>query len=449
MATTTQIVREAEEIEAYKLGLLESAKGLADVSLDLPDQRVASLSPLQRQAIDAASAGQAGGIGGYQQLTQSGRDTLGTGLGTMGRALGALQSAPQYLDQSSLAATRANQALQGSSGQFAGGQGYTAQGFAGGPEYTAQGFDPSTVSSYMNPYESLAVQQAMDDIRREGVIAGNQQNAQAVQAGAFGGSRQGLQQSELTRNVLEQQARTASGMRQSGFQLALQQAQQAFEDRQRRSQGQAQFETSTAQQAFEDRQRRAQAQAQFGTSTAQQAFEDRQRRAQAQAQFGTSSTQQAFEDAMRRQQAVSQQQQGIGSLYGNIAQQQGLIAGQYGDLGQAQGNLGVQQLGAGQQAQAQSLADLSALQTFGGIEQQNTQAGLNADFTNQRAQMYEPMTRLGFLSDIYKGAPSSQSSIGSQVPNTLPTPSAFQQVAGLGTGIVGAAAGASQLGKLF
>ena len=427
MATTTQIVREAEEIEAYKLGLLESAKGLADVSLDLPDQRVASLSPLQRQAIDAASAGQAGGIGGYQQLTQSGRDTLGTGLGTMGRALGALQSAPQYLDQSSLAATRANQALQGSSGQFAGGQGYTAQGFAGGPEYTAQGFDPSTVSSYMNPYESLAVQQAMDDIRREGVIAGNQQNAQAVQAGAFGGSRQGLQQSELTRNVLEQQARTASGMRQSGFQLALQQAQQAFEDRQRRSQGQAQFETSTAQQAFEDRQRRA----------------------QAQAQFGTSSTQQAFEDAMRRQQAVSQQQQGIGSLYGNIAQQQGLIAGQYGDLGQAQGNLGVQQLGAGQQAQAQSLADLSALQTFGGIEQQNTQAGLNADFTNQRAQMYEPMTRLGFLSDIYKGAPSSQSSIGSQVPNTLPTPSAFQQVAGLGTGIVGAAAGASQLGKLF
>ena len=405
MATTTQIVREAEEIEAYKLGLLESAKGLADVSLDLPDQRVASLSPLQRQAIDAASAGQAGGIGGYQQLTQSGRDTLGTGLGTMGRALGALQSAPQYLDQSSLAATRANQALQGSSGQFAGGQGYTAQGFAGGPEYTAQGFDPSTVSSYMNPYESLAVQQAMDDIRREGVIAGNQQNAQAVQAGAFGGSRQGLQQSELTRNVLEQQARTASGMRQSGFQLALQQAQQAFEDR--------------------------------------------QRRAQAQAQFGTSSTQQAFEDAMRRQQAVSQQQQGIGSLYGNIAQQQGLIAGQYGDLGQAQGNLGVQQLGAGQQAQAQSLADLSALQTFGGIEQQNTQAGLNADFTNQRAQMYEPMTRLGFLSDIYKGAPSSQSSIGSQVPNTLPTPSAFQQVAGLGTGIVGAAAGASQLGKLF
>ena len=392
MATTTQIVREAEEIEAYKLGLLESAKGLADVSLDLPDQQVAGLSSLQQQAV--AGAGQTGGIGGYQQLTQGGRDTLGTGLGTMGQALGALQGAPQYIDQSAQAAAQAGQSLQGSYGQFAGGQGYAAQGF-----------DPSTVSSYMNPYESLAVQQAMDDIRREGDIAGNQQNAQAVQAGAFGGSRQGLQQSELTRNVLQEQGRTAAGMRQSGFQMASQQAQQAFEDR--------------------------------------------QRRAQAQAQFGTSSTQQAFEDAMRRQQAVAQQQQGIGSLYGNLAQQQQSLAGQYGNLGQAQGNLGVQQLNAGQQAQSQGLAGLNAMQTLGGLQQQNTQAGLNADFTNAQAQMYEPMTRLGFLSDIYKGAPTSQSSIGSQVPSALPTPSPFQQIAGLGTGLVGAAAGASQLGKLF
>ena len=41
MATETLIQREAPEVEAYKLGLLESAKGLADVPLNLPQQQIA------------------------------------------------------------------------------------------------------------------------------------------------------------------------------------------------------------------------------------------------------------------------------------------------------------------------------------------------------------------------------------------------------------------------
>jgi hypothetical protein len=51
-------------------------------------------------------------------------------------------------------------------------------------------------------------------------------------------------------------------------------------------------------------------------------------------------------------------------------------------------------------------------------------------------QAYEPYQRLAFLSDIYKGAPSSQQSISAA---TAPTPSAFQQA--VGTGIAGLAAG--------
>tara|TARA_R110000824_G_scaffold232864_1_gene421059 strand:+ start:370 stop:594 length:225 start_codon:yes stop_codon:yes gene_type:complete len=74
---------------------------------------------------------------------------------------------------------------------------------------------------------------------------------------------------------------------------------------------------------------------------------------------------------------------------------------------------------------------------------------LNADFSNQQRQIYEPQTRLSWLSDIYKGAPSSQSSIGSQVAAATPAPSIFQQAAGLGTGLIGAAAGAKAIGKLF
>jgi len=471
---TETIQREAPEIEALRLGLIRSGKDLADISLQLPRQQIAGLSGLERQAIEGA--GVAGGIGGYQQLAQGGRGTLGTGLGTMGRALGALSYAPGYLDASTGALGRSEQRLAGSTGQFGGGPGYTAQGFdarqgpaalgytagqfQGGPGYTAQGFDPGSASAYFNPYEDVAVQQALTDIRRQGDIATNQQNAAAVQAGAFGGSRQGLQSAELARNVLEQQGRTAAGMRQAGFQTAMQQAQGDFADQQRRAQAQAQFGTQFGQQAFEDAQRRQQAQAQFGSSygqqtfqnqqiAQQQAFENQQRRAQAQAQFGTQFGQQAFEDQQRRQQAAAQQQQGIASMYGNLATTQQALAGQYGNIGQAQGNLGVQQLNAAQQAQQQGLAGLSAQQVAGGLERQVAQAGLNTTYQNDLRQLYEPQTRLSWLSDIYKGAPSSQSAIGSQVSPQAPTPSAFQQVAGLGTGLIGAAAGAKAIGKLF
>lgn len=474
VTTTEQIVREAPEIEAFKLGLLKSGKTLADTALQLPTQGVASLSALENQAI--GQTGQAGGIGGYQGLAQGGRDTLGTGLGTMGQALGALSYAPGYQDASAAALGRSEQSLGQSTGRYGGGPGYTAQGFnaqqgpaalgygagqfQGGQGYTAQSFDPRSVSQYFNPYEDAAVQQALTDIRRQGDIAGNQQNAAAVQAGAFGGSRQGLESAELARNVLEQQGRTAAGMRQAGFQSAMQQAQSDFANQQQRQQAQAQFGTQFGQQAFEDAQRRQQAQAQFGSTygqqtfqnqqqAQQQAFEDAQRRQQAQAQFVTQFGQQAFEDQQRRQQAASQQQQGIASLYGTLANTQSALAGQYGNIGQSQGNMGVQQLNAAQQAQAQGLGEIQALQQAGGLQRQQSQAALNADFSNQQRQMFEPQTRLSWLSDIYKGAPSSQSSIGSQVAPVAATPSIFQQAAGLGTGLIGAAAGAKAINTLF
>jgi hypothetical protein len=433
---TESFVREAPEIEAYKLGLLESAKGLADIPLDLPRQQVSDLSDLERRAI--AGVGPAGGIGGYQQIARGGRGTLGGGLGTMGRALGALSYAPGYMDASSLALGQAGQTLEGSlglapgpidyiPGQYGGDVSIYGTGALGPQDYTAKAFDPSTAAAYFNPYEDVAVQQALTDIGRQGDIAQNQIAAQAVGAGAFGGSRQGIQTTELARNILEQQGRTAAGMRQSGYLNALQQA----------------------QQDFADQQRRAQSQAQFGTQFGQQAFEDAQRRAQAQAQFRSGFGQQTFEEQQRRLQAAAQQQTGIASLYGSLAGTQQALAGQYGNIGQAQANIGVQQLGAGQQAQQQGLAELQALQQAGDLQRQQYQAALNADFQNRQRQLYEPQTRLSWLSDVYKGAPSSTSAIGSQVAPSAPTPSVFQQVGGLGTGLLGAAVGAKQLGKLF
>jgi len=424
---TEQLVREAPEIEAFKLGLLQSGRDLANIPLQdqIPQQQVAGLSSLEKQAL--AGAGTAGGIGGYRGLAQTGRGALSGGLGVFNQGLNVLDATAGDLGQGAAAATSAAAKLAQAGGQFGVGPGYTAQQFAGGPGYTAEGFDPATISRFQNPFEDQAVQQALADIRREGDIAGNQQAAAAAQTGAFGGSRDILQRGELGRNIFEQQARTAAQMRQAGYQDAAQRA----------------------QADFADQQRRAQAQAQFGTQTGLQAFEDAQRREQAQSQFGTQTGLQAFEQARQRDLAQAQQLQGIGSLYGNIGSLRSSVAGQYGNLGQAGSNVGVQQLQAAQQAQDQGLREIGLQQTLGGLERAQQQSALDAAFNRDRQQLYEPYTRLSWLSDIYKGAPSSTSSLGSVTSPSQPLPSVAQQIGGIGTGILGAAVGAKALGNLF
>ena len=86
---------------------------------------------------------------------------------------------------------------------------------------------PGAAQQFMNPFEDAVVQQSMQDIARAGMQQQNQLSAQAAGAGAFGGSRQGIAQQELNRNLLDQQARTAAQLRATGFGQAQQAAQQA------------------------------------------------------------------------------------------------------------------------------------------------------------------------------------------------------------------------------
>ena len=72
-----QIYREAPEIEAIKMGLLGSAKDLADIPIQLPQEQVAGFTPLQEAAF--AAANQPGGIGGFQPLLQQGNQTIRRG----------------------------------------------------------------------------------------------------------------------------------------------------------------------------------------------------------------------------------------------------------------------------------------------------------------------------------------------------------------------------------
>ena len=356
---TEQIVREAPEIEALKLGLINSAKDLSDISIQLPERQVAGLTSLQQQA---ATLGQApGGIGGYQSFLTTGSDTLGTGLGTLGSGMGTLGTALGTLGQSQAPISAAQQAIAGS-GQL---------------------FSPSDLSAYTNPYQQQVIDTTIAEMNRQGEISRNNLAAQGVGAGAFGGSRFGIAGAELDRNLADSQARALAQLNAQNYSQAL----------------------------------------------------------------GASQT--AFENQQRRQQQQSQLYGGIAGLYGNLGGQQANIAGQQAGIGGQQAGIAGQQLGLGQLAQQTGLQDISLLQQLGREQQAQQQAELDAARTNQQSQLYEPYSRVAFLSDIYKGAPSTQTTLGSQVIPAAPTPSAFQQVAGVGTGLLGTAAAAKQLGGLF
>ena len=81
------------------------------------------------------------------------------------------------------------------------------------------------ITQYMNPYQTQVTQNVLDEMRRRSDIQGQQTSDAAVRAGAFGGARHGVQESERMRNLREQQSRTAAEMGQQNYQQALAAAQ--------------------------------------------------------------------------------------------------------------------------------------------------------------------------------------------------------------------------------
>jgi hypothetical protein len=292
---TEQIVREAPEIEKLKLGLMESAKALP--MPELPAYQVAGMSPDQVAALERGRAG----IGAYQPY--------------MNAAMTGLTGAQQY--------------ASGAMGQF----------------------QPGSVQNFMSPYQQQVIDQAMSNINRQGDIARQNMQSQAVRAGAFGGSREGVQRAEMERGLSETRNATISNMLNQGYQQAMQQAQQAFEAQQGR-------------------------------------------------------------------------------------QMQG--AALTGQLGQGIASLGNQVQNLGQQ-------DVSFQYGLGQSQQGQTQRELDALRATQLQSSYQPYQQLAFLSDIYKGAPSSQMALTTQ---SAPSPSPFQQGVGLVTGTAATVGAAKTAGLL-
>ena len=202
MATDTQIqiIREDPEIEAYKLGLLKSAKALADQPITLPTQQIAGMSQLQQDAIAEAQ----GGIGDYKPFIQQAGYTLG--------------DAQRTLDPSGIAQfmNPFQQAVQDEINRA-----YDIQATQAGLGAVGQPGGPSAFGG-----SRAAIQQAEIGRNRASALAQAQaqnflqaQQAQALQAEALG--TLGLRQASL--GELTQQA----GQKQQGFLFDLGQRQQA------------------------------------------------------------------------------------------------------------------------------------------------------------------------------------------------------------------------------
>lgn len=102
-------------------------------------------------------------------------------------------------------------------------------------------FGGREAAMYMNPYLEQSLAPQIAEAQRQAGIAATQQAGQAVKSGAFGGSRYGLQEAELQRNL----GQNISNIVGQGYNQAFQQAQQQFnQDMARRMQAQQMGEQS-------------------------------------------------------------------------------------------------------------------------------------------------------------------------------------------------------------
>lgn len=68
--------------------------------------------------------------------------------------------------------------------------------------YTPQSFTAEFAQQYMNPYLMAALQPQLDEARRQSDISRIEQAGRLAKAGAYGGGRQAIMESELNRNLL-------------------------------------------------------------------------------------------------------------------------------------------------------------------------------------------------------------------------------------------------------
>ena len=157
--TQTQVII-PEYIEKPTEILANELLAQAQQPLTVPQQQVIGFSPTQQSAMNLAFQG----IGSYQPFLDAAQAAQTAGLGTIGAG---------------------------------------AQTVAGAQFVPTE----ATLDRFRDPYQKFVTDEAIKEIDRQAAMAQNQLAGQAVRAGAFGGSRFGIQQSELARNAADLKSR--------------------------------------------------------------------------------------------------------------------------------------------------------------------------------------------------------------------------------------------------
>ena len=106
------------------------------------------------------------------------------------------------------------------------------QAFAGASEMAQAGyqpgqftnsFTPQMAQQYMNPYLQASLDPQLKELNRQSEIARIQDAGRLTKAGAFGGSRQAIMESEGRRNLLDKQQETLGTGYKTAYDLAQQQ----------------------------------------------------------------------------------------------------------------------------------------------------------------------------------------------------------------------------------
>jgi hypothetical protein len=494
--TTTGLAALPDWAQGYAKDAISNAASLTNINTNpyqqYDAQRIADFSPMQQQAQQGAANMQtSGAIGVGQDMAQAaGISALGTGYNASNYGS---QFNPQgigYGAQNTQAASL-GYAPQISAGQYGTplmdtaqtGYNPNLQMYQMGPaeRVQTQSFaQPGAADAYMSPYMQNVVDIQKREAQRQSGIQGTQQQAQAVGAGAFGGSRDAIQRAERERNLNTQMG----DIQAQGSQAAYQQAQQQFnaEQQARLAAQQANQQAgitvggqnlgaalgvqqlgsqtglqtslanlSSSQQANVQNQA---AQLQMQGLNAQQAMQAALANQQTQSQYGLQQGQLTQQANLANQAAQNQagqfnagqnlQAAGLGAQYGQAANQLNEQSRQYGaGLGLQGLQTGLQaagQLGAlGQNEYTQNMGINQLQGQYGAQQQAQQQQGLTQSYQDFLNQQNYPYKQMGFMSDMLRGLPLGQQSTQSiyQAP-----PSAIQNIGALGMG----AYGAKQLG---
>jgi hypothetical protein len=244
---------------------------------------------------------------------------------------------------------------------------------------------PYVSQGYMSPYMQNVVNAQQREARRAGDIQRSQNQAQAVNAGAFGGSRQAIIEAERQRNLSTQ----LGDIQAQGLQSAYQQ-------------GMGQF---NAEQAAYLQAQQANQQAGLQAQTANQ----------------QANMQRAIQN-MQSQQAAQAAQEASRQFGANLGLQG------YGQTLSAANLLGQM----GQQEYQQDLSTIQAMNQLGAQDQAYQQSIINQDIQNFGTAQQYPLMQLGVMSNMLRGLPMQSSTTNMYQAQ----PSFASQAAGaLGTGL--------------